>query len=78
LVRQIESAIADSIRWAQAHPAETLVTMRQYAQEFDDDVLMKHVELYVNDWTLDLGEAGAAALAEMRRRFSALRNGPSR
>jgi 1,4-dihydroxy-6-naphthoate synthase len=36
--------------------------MRQYAQEFEDDVLFQHVDLYVNEWTLDLGEVGQAAL----------------
>ena len=37
-------------------------TMRKYAQEFDDEVLMKHVELYVNEWTVELGETGQTAL----------------
>ena len=42
--------------------------MRKYAQEFDDDVLMKHVELYVNDWTLDLRDTGRDALAQLSER----------
>ena len=29
---------------------------------------MKHVELYVNDWTVNLGETGRQALAELSRR----------
>jgi 1,4-dihydroxy-6-naphthoate synthase len=36
--------------------------MRKYAQEFDDEVLFGHVDLYVNDWTVELGETGKRAL----------------
>ena len=54
--------IRDSILFANADPESALPTMRKYAAEFDDDVLMKHVELYVNGWTVDLGEVGRKAL----------------
>ncbi len=65
LLQSIQTAIHDSIVWSLAHPAEALPVMRQHAQEFDDDVLMKHVELYVNDWTVNLGETGQKALARL-------------
>jgi 1,4-dihydroxy-6-naphthoate synthase len=39
--------------------------MRQFAQELDDSVLMQHVDLYVNDWTLDLGSTGRQALGRL-------------
>ena len=42
--------------------------MRAHAQEFDDDVLMKHVELYVNEWTTDLGDVGRNALHQLGER----------
>jgi 1,4-dihydroxy-6-naphthoate synthase len=42
--------------------------MREYAQEFQDDVLMQHVDLYVNEWTKDLGEVGQRALDELSTR----------
>ena len=44
------------------------MTMRRYAQELEDDVLFQHVDLYVNEWTLDLGEMGQAALNELSDR----------
>jgi 1,4-dihydroxy-6-naphthoate synthase len=46
--------------------------MRRYAQEFDDDVLMQHVDLYVNQWTLDLGIEGARALSELSIRAASI------
>ena len=46
--------------------------MRKYAQEFDDQVLMQHVELYVNQWTLDLGEVGQEALKVLWERANSI------
>jgi 1,4-dihydroxy-6-naphthoate synthase len=46
--------------------------MRAHAQEFDDRVLMQHVDLYVNDWTLDLGPTGARVLDELSARAASL------
>lgn len=62
LLQSVQATITDSIAWGLAHPEATLPTMRRYAREFDDDVLMQHVRLYVNDWTLELGEVGQQAL----------------
>jgi 1,4-dihydroxy-6-naphthoate synthase len=56
-----EVAVRNSIEYAYAHAEETLPTMRRYAQELDDAVIWKHVELYVNQWSLELGEEGRRA-----------------
>jgi len=68
LTRTVQEVIHDSIRFALNNRSETLPTMRKYAQEFDDSVLMQHVDLYVNDWTVDLGPLGKQALDELHRR----------
>lgn len=65
---RIQGVIRDSLTLSLAQPELALPTMRKYAQEFDDRVLQQHVELYVNPWTLDLGETGRHALGEMHRR----------
>ena len=52
--------------------------MRAYAQELDDSVLMQHVKLYVNDWTVDLGSVGRKALHELSRRANLANGGKSR
>jgi 1,4-dihydroxy-6-naphthoate synthase len=64
---RLSRAIRLSIEHGRAHPDEALATMRLHAQEMQDEVLWKHVELYVNDATLDLGAAGTRALAELAR-----------
>jgi 1,4-dihydroxy-6-naphthoate synthase len=62
VIDRAQSVIRASLDYAMAHPDEALVSMRRHAQEFDDGVLMQHVDLYVNPWTRDLGETGRAAL----------------
>jgi 1,4-dihydroxy-6-naphthoate synthase len=68
--QKLGEVIRDSIAYGLRHRDEALLTMRQWAQEFDDDVLMSHVDLYVNDWTLDLGDQGRAALQRLSERAS--------
>jgi len=64
-------AIRGSLAYARAHRAEALATMRIHAQELSDDVLWRHVDLYVNRWTQELGQEGRRALAELHRRARA-------
>ncbi|MEQ9409958.1 MAG: 1,4-dihydroxy-6-naphthoate synthase [Fuerstiella sp.] len=70
IIANVQAVIRDSLTLALAAPAAALPTMRQYAQEFNDDVLQQHVDLYVNDWTVELGDVGRKALAELSSRAS--------
>lgn len=71
-IQAVQQVIYDSLRFALADRPATLPTMRRFAQELDDDVLMQHVDLYVNDWTLDLGIEGARALDELSIRAASI------
>ena len=65
-----QNVILDSLDYALADRDAALPTMRKYAQEFDDAVLMQHVDLYVNAWTRSLGPSGRESLqtlSEMAR-----------
>ena len=68
VLSQVQNVIRDSLHYGIANPEKPLATMRAHAQEFDDTVLMKHVALYVNEWTVDLGSVGRKALDELSRR----------
>ncbi|MFM7136986.1 MAG: 1,4-dihydroxy-6-naphthoate synthase [Planctomycetota bacterium] len=67
----VQAVIHDSLTFAMADPAAALPTMRAHAQEFDDRVLEQHVALYVNEWTVDLGDIGRRALTELATRAAA-------
>ena len=71
-IARVQGVIADSLRFALANPAAPLPTMRDHAQELDDAVLMQHVDLYVNAWTLRLGDVGIRALDELALRAMAV------
>ncbi len=71
VLAQLQAVIRDSLLMARKQPQLALPTMRHYAQEFDDDVLMQHVELYVNEWTVDLGHVGQQALEQLTVRARA-------
>jgi 1,4-dihydroxy-6-naphthoate synthase len=72
VLKRVQAVIHDSLRHAMEHREAALPTMRKYAQEFEDRVLMQHVDLYVNAWTVDLGEVGRGALDELSRRAQAM------
>ncbi len=67
LALRLARGVQSSLEWALTHREACLATMRRYAQEQSDAVLWSHVELYVNERTLELGPAGRAALRELSR-----------
>jgi 1,4-dihydroxy-6-naphthoate synthase len=70
LVAEVEACMAESIAHARSNPTAPLAYMRRHAQELDDTVITQHVETFVNDFSLNLGEQGLAAvdkLEEMAR-----------
>jgi 1,4-dihydroxy-6-naphthoate synthase len=77
-IQAVQQVIHDSLRFALADRQAALPTMRKYAQEFDDRVLMQHVDLYVNAWTLDLGSEGARSLEELSARAASIGLGTGR
>jgi len=68
VIAKVQGVIRDSLEFALADRDAAMPTMRKYAQEFDDDVLLKHVDLYVNEWTTDLGSRGKNALQKLSER----------
>ncbi|MCD6188249.1 MAG: 1,4-dihydroxy-6-naphthoate synthase [Desulfuromusa sp.] len=68
LIQQIDTALRQSIEYAYAHPQEPQSYIKQHAQELDNDVINNHIELYVNDFSLDLGEEGVQAVNSLLSR----------
>jgi 1,4-dihydroxy-6-naphthoate synthase len=67
-IARVARAIRSSLDHARAHPERALPTLRRHAQEHSDEVLWKHVELYVTDETRDLSPEGRRALEELAKR----------
>ncbi|NTW60457.1 MAG: 1,4-dihydroxy-6-naphthoate synthase [Nitrospirae bacterium] len=62
---KVEEAIRESLRYARTHPAEVLDYGKEHSQEMDETVMQKHIDLYVNDLSLDLGDEGTAAVRRL-------------
>ncbi len=65
LSEEIDGAIQQSIRTAQADPMAALPYIRAHAQEMTPQVLDAHIATFVNAFSLDLGEEGRAAVAAL-------------
>ena len=55
-------ALRASVGYAFAHPDEASGYIRAHSQEMCEEVCAAHIKLYVNDFSLDLGAEGDAAV----------------
>ncbi len=60
--KNVERLIRDSLTYARDHPEVSRDFIRLHARELDDRVIGEHIALYVNDFSLSLGETGNKAL----------------
>ena len=65
ILLEVESAIRKSLLYAQQHPDEVLDYCRQHSQEMDESVMRSHIDLYVNEYSLDLGQVGMNAVRKL-------------
>lgn len=70
-IREIDAALRRSVEHAFAHPADSAPYVRAHAQEMDDEVTRQHIGLYVNDFSVDLGEEGEGAVEALFARARA-------
>ena len=70
-ISEFEALLRQAISNSMADPGATREYVLKHAVEMDSDVLDEHIKAFVNDYSLDLGQEGRAAVAEMRRRAQA-------
>ena len=59
---KIDKLIRKSIEFGFAHYPMITDYVKKYSQEMSEDVMRKHIELYVNDFSIDLGNEGKKAI----------------
>jgi 1,4-dihydroxy-6-naphthoate synthase len=64
-IRRIDDAIRRSVEHAFAQPDASRGYVRAHAQEMDDAVARQHIDLYVNRFSVDLGDEGEGAVREL-------------
>ena len=65
VMKEVSRLIRASIRYALGHRREALTYALKYARDMDVALADKFVGMYVNDWTLDYGERGRAAIRKL-------------
>jgi len=64
----VDRLLLESIRYGLEHREEALAYAQHYGRDLDAALADRFVGMYVNDWTLDFGPRGRAAIAEFLRR----------
>lgn len=72
LKQKIDRIIKKSVQYAFAHPEEAMPFIKQHAQEMDPKVMQQHIQLYVNDYSVDLGNTGRDAVILMMQKAQEL------
>jgi 1,4-dihydroxy-6-naphthoate synthase len=65
LQQKINRVLRRSVEFAFAHPEASQDYVSAHAQEMDLAVMKQHIQLYVNEYTVDLGEKGLAAVQQL-------------
>ena len=64
-VALVEEVLRESIAYAFAHPEVSREFIKAHAQEMEDDVIDRHIALFVNDFSLSLGAEGRRAVERL-------------
>jgi 1,4-dihydroxy-6-naphthoate synthase len=65
LILTFNKILRKSIEYAFKNPKSPIAYMKEHAQEMDEKVMLQHVELYVNKYSLDLGTEGKNSVSQL-------------
>ena len=60
--QKVNRVLKRSVEFALKNPNSSYSYVKKYAQELNDEVIKKHIDLYVNNFTADLGDEGKNAV----------------
>ena len=62
IITKVDRIIRRSVQYSLNNPESPMPYIRDNAREMDDDVMRSHIALYVNNFSVSLGEEGRAAI----------------
>ncbi len=65
MIGELESLLRKSVEYAFSHRGEARDYIKTHSQELDDRVIDSHINLYVNEYSLDFGEEGLLAVEKL-------------
>ncbi|HPX75508.1 MAG TPA: 1,4-dihydroxy-6-naphthoate synthase [Bacteroidales bacterium] len=72
--QEIDKMLSESINLAFQNPRSTIPFMKKHAVEMDEEIMMQHVNLYVNEYSKDIGDLGKKSIYKLREEFLKLNN----
>lgn len=72
LAQKIDSLIRKSLEYAFEHYPVVTDYVKQYAQEMEENVMKQHIDLYVNNFSLNLGVEGKRAVVKLLEVYKTL------
>jgi 1,4-dihydroxy-6-naphthoate synthase len=72
---RVNDLIRQSIQHAFSNYPSISAYVKEHSQEMDETVMRQHIDLYVNDYSLDLGKDGKKAVVEFLKVYSRLNKG---
>jgi type I restriction enzyme R subunit len=76
LKKQLEEWIRNSLAYAWTNYPQLPLFVRSHAQEMEEEIMRKHITLYVNKFTHSLGEEGQRAIQILFEKYLQLQNKP--
>lgn len=70
--QRVNRVVRNSVAYAFEHRDASLPYVRAHAQEMSEEVMYKHIDLYVNHYSLDLGADGTRAVTTLFDKAAAL------
>jgi 1,4-dihydroxy-6-naphthoate synthase len=68
LITEINNLLKQSVQCAFQNPSGLMRYIKKHSQELSDDVINRHIDLYVNDFSIDVGDEGKRAVTELLSR----------
>jgi 1,4-dihydroxy-6-naphthoate synthase len=65
LILKVENLLRQSIEYSYNNRFEPMGYIKEHSQELSDGIIKDHINLYVNDFTIDVGEEGEKAIMEL-------------
>lgn len=65
LIKTVDNVLHSSIEFALNNMDIAMQYIKEHAQELSEDVIKRHIELYVNNYSLDIGDDGENAVREL-------------
>ena len=63
--QKVNRILRKSVEFAFENPQSSREFVKRHAQELDDSVIDKHIDLYVNDFSVNLGNVGKKAIKRL-------------